>query len=73
MMYIKMIVLCTNSNGSPEFYTCSPEVTQEQIDKGEHYELAKENAKYNGYTEPMIAFDSRDAAARQLGEILAWI
>lgn len=70
---IKMVVLATNSEGSPEFHTCSVEVTQEQYDNGDHYDLAKENADFNGYEEPMIAFDERDVAARQLGEILAWI
>ncbi len=72
-VYPKLVVLCTNSEGAPEFHTCSPQVTQEQIDTGEHYTLAKENAEYNGYIGPMIAFDKTDPAAKQLGEILAWL
>ena len=61
----------------------SPEMTQDQFDKGEHYELSKENAKDNGYIEPMITFvqsceypnpyqqESHGAsAARDLGIIL---
>jgi hypothetical protein len=71
--HVKVVVLGTNSNGEPEFHTCTPEVTQTEIDNGEHYELAKENAAENGYQEPMIAFDHADSAARQLGEVLAWI
>lgn len=72
-LYPKMVVLCQNSDGEPEFHTCSPEVTRSQYDEGAHYDMAKENAADNGFEEPMIAFDKTDAAARQLGEILAWI
>lgn len=71
--YPKVIVLCTNSNGSPEFYTCTPEVTDEQLENGDHYDLAKESAENNGYEAPMIAFDAADEAAKQLGGILAWL
>lgn len=72
-VYPKVVVICTNSEGAPEFHTCVPEVTQEQIDNGDHYTLAKENAEHNGYTGPMIAFDKSDPAAKRLGEILAWL
>lgn len=71
--HVKVVVLCINSNGAPEFHTCTPEVTPEQYQNGDHYDLAKENAAHNGYDEPMIAFDEKDAAARQLGEVLAWL
>ncbi|RQR65310.1 hypothetical protein DIE18_02170 [Burkholderia sp. Bp9125] len=72
LKHVKVAVLCTNSNGSPEFHTCTPAVTQEQLADGEHYALAKENAADNGYDGPMIAFDANDEAARQLGDVLAW-
>lgn len=71
--FIKVIVLCTNSSGEQEFHTCTPEVTVAQAEGGEHYNLAKENAADNGYVEPMIAFDASEPAAKQLGEVLAWI
>lgn len=73
MQYPKVIVLCINSEGAPEFHTCTPAVTQEQLEQGLHYELAKENAADNGYEEPMMAFDENDPAARQLGDVLTWI
>lgn len=73
LMYPKVVVLCTNSEGSPEFHTCSPEVSRSQYVEGEHLEMAMDNARSNGYGAPMSAFDSTDPAARQLGEILAWI
>lgn len=70
---VKVVVLCANSNGSPEFWTCAPECTGEQITNGDHYELAKQEAAANGYEEPMIAFDSSDPAAHQFGDILTWL
>ncbi|MBK3779874.1 hypothetical protein G3A43_06375 [Paraburkholderia aspalathi] len=71
--YPKVVVLCTNANGEPEFHSCTPEVTQQQIDDGVHYDLAKENAGYNGYSEPMMAFDAKDQAAKDLSQILGWL
>jgi hypothetical protein len=41
--------------------------------KTDHYELAKGNATYNGFEEPMIAFDAQDEAGKQLGEIHVWL
>lgn len=70
---VKVIVLCTNSEGAPEFHTCTPDVTKAEYDNGVHYDLAKENAESNGYTGPMIAFDKADPACRQLGDLLAWV
>lgn len=69
----KVVVLCTNANGDPSFHTCTPSVTKAGIEEGEHYELAKENARDNGYEGPMLAFDSMDEAARQLGDIVKWL
>jgi hypothetical protein len=73
LLYPKVIVLCTNSNGEPEFHSCAPEATQQQIDDGAHYDLAKENAGFNGYSEPMMAFDANDQAAKDLPKLLGWL
>lgn len=73
VIYPKVVVLCSNSEGAPEFYTCTPKVTQEEVMNGEHYDRAKEEAEDNGYEGPMIAFDANDPAANQLGEILAYL
>lgn len=70
---VKVVVLCSNAEGMPEFHTCTPEVTQAQIDEGEHYQLAIDNAEDNGYEGPLIAFDATDPAAKQLGEVFAWL
>lgn len=70
---IKVVVLCVNSEGQPEFYPCLLEVTSEEVSEGKHLELAKEDAALNGYGGPMIAFDNTSPAGVQLGEILAWL
>ena len=72
-IYPKVVVLCHNSEGAPAFHTCAPQVTHSQMIDGAHYDLAKENAEQCGFEGPMIAFDNTDAAARQLGEVLAWL
>jgi len=40
------------SHQAPEFYTCSPEVTHQEMVEGKHCDLAKENAEYNRYEGP---------------------
>ena len=69
---IKVVVLCENSMGEREFYTCAVNVTQEQYENGIHYDLAEDDAANNGY-EPKFSFDCQDYASKQLGEVLAWI
>ena len=71
--YPKVIVLCTDANGAPAFHSCSPECTEEDIKNGVHYDKAIENAEFNGYEQPMIAFDSTDPAARQLADLQGWL
>ena len=72
-IYPKVVVLCTNSEGSPEFHTYTPEVTHRQMIDGEYYDFAKKNAAESGYAEPMIAFDATDATAKQLTQTAAWL
>lgn len=68
-IYPKVVVLCTNAEGSPEFYSCTPEVTHAEMLYGKHYTLAIDSAVDQGFEEPMAAFDATDRAARQLLEI----
>lgn len=70
---MKVIVLCTNSQGVPEFYGCAVQATADEYAEGQHYEMAKAQAQREGYEAPMMAFDGGDTAAKQLGEMLAWI
>ncbi|MBP8694571.1 MAG: hypothetical protein KBH35_03080 [Bifidobacterium sp.] len=69
---VKMVVLCRNSEGAPEFHTCAVTVTPAQRESGDHYAMAEDNALDNGY-EPQFSFEENDPAAKQLGEIHAWL
>lgn len=61
-----------NASGDPDFfYTTVPDVTQEQIDDGEHYEFAVQAAEDLGY-EPVRAFDANDSAAAKLSEMASY-
>lgn len=68
----KVVVLCTNSEGAPEFHTCAPKVTKAELEAGRHYNLAMKDASDNGYDEPMVAFDETDPAAKQMAQVLSW-
>jgi hypothetical protein len=69
----KIVVLAINSDGVPEFFQVCPDCTQEQVDSKEHLSMAKENAGFNGFSEPMIAFDADDLAGQQMAEALTWL
>ena len=69
---VRVVVLCTNSEGAPEFHGCVVPVTTREEADGEHYVLAKRSAGDLGFTSPMIAFSRGDPAYDQLADILAW-
>lgn len=65
----RVVVLAINASGAPEFFVCpQTEFSEEDIIDGEHYEKARAAAIDAGYEEPMVAFDDRDPAARQILE-----
>lgn len=69
---IKVAVLCINKAGEREFYKSSQEVTQEEIDSGEHYDLAIEAAE-DQELEVIMPFDENDYASGQLHELDVWM
>lgn len=69
---IKVAVIASDAMGSPTFLMSEHVVTQDEYDNGVHYERAKELAYDEEYEGPMSAFDSRDYASRQIGELLAF-
>ena len=71
-IYPKVIVLCRNAEGEPEFHSCTPEVTHQEMIDGVHYDKAIENAQDNGYEGPFQAFDMTDRAAKQLRGLADW-
>ncbi|MBB5542391.1 hypothetical protein A8H39_18650 [Paraburkholderia fungorum] len=60
---IRMAVLATNAEGSPDLYLTFVEATDLQYNEGRHYDIARARAEDEGYRAPMIAFDQNDAAA----------
>jgi len=65
--------LAINSQGEPEFFSCAPSVSHQEMIDGKHYDLAKECAADQGFEEPMIAFDKTDSAARGLAPMHSWL
>lgn len=70
---MKMVVLCKNVEGAPEFHSCDVDVTAEQAEEGAHYALAIDNATAHGYEGPFEAFDETDPAAKQLFDLGQWM
>jgi hypothetical protein len=65
-MLYTVVVCMRQSDGAPAFHVCTPEVSQAQIDEGEHYGKAIQNARDEGYEGDAVAFDLHDPAASQL-------
>ncbi|AIP30573.1 hypothetical protein DR64_267 [Paraburkholderia xenovorans LB400] len=63
---VRMAVLATNAEGSPDLYLTFVEATDLQYNEGQHYDIALARAEDEGYRAPMIAFDPNDAAAGML-------
>jgi hypothetical protein len=63
---IRMAVLATNAEGSPDLYLTFVEATDLQYNEGQHHDMALARAEDEGYRAPMTAFDQNDAAAGML-------
>lgn len=66
--FIKVVVLCLNSEGAAEFFTHTARVTDDEYRLGQHYDQAAEAATEAGF-EPKLSFDQNDPAAKQLGSV----
>jgi hypothetical protein len=53
-MEIKCVVACRNASGESDFYFCKVECSED------HYELAEDSAREEGYEGPMVVFDEND-------------
>ncbi|WP_028220991.1 hypothetical protein [Paraburkholderia oxyphila] len=71
--HIRLTVLATNAEGSPDLYLTFVEATDVQYNEGQHYEMALARAEGEGYRAPMIAFDQNDAAAGMLRPAAAFM
>ncbi|CAG4896045.1 hypothetical protein [Paraburkholderia saeva] len=70
---IRLTVLATNAEGSPDLYLTFVEATDLQYNEGQHYDMALARAEDEGYRPPMIAFDQNDAAAGMLRHATAFM
>ncbi|PZR44937.1 hypothetical protein [Paraburkholderia fungorum] len=70
---IRMAVVGTNANGTPDLYLTFVEATDLQYNEGQHYDMAIARAEDEGYRAPMIAFDQNDAASRMLRDAIAFM
>jgi len=67
-MNIRTAVMCRNSEGAPEVVHFEISCTQDQYDKGVHYDQAKALASDQGFA-PVMAFDERDPAWKSLAAL----
>jgi hypothetical protein len=70
MKPVKCAVFGLNSNGEPDIFFCKIKCTEEQYNKGEHYDKAKEVAEENCY-DPILACDENDPAGKVV-ELFEW-
>lgn len=60
---VRVVVLAGDADGAPAFVLRTLNVTSDQYENGEHYDLAMAAAAEEGYEAPMAAFDEHDNAA----------
>ncbi len=71
MNSIRCIVAATNANGEPDLYFVMVYATEEQINNGEHYEVACAKACEEGY-DAVLAYDERDTAGKAMLPLFEW-
>ena len=59
-MQIKCVVACKNSEGAPDFYSCTVNCSKSQYDNGDHYDMAEGRAMDADYEGPMVVYDEKD-------------
>ena len=72
MRTVRMIVVCHNSNGEPDFYFCKVRCTFEEYNEGEHYALAHQKAQEKGYSGPFVTICEDDPSGKKLLNHFDW-
>ncbi|WP_162600819.1 hypothetical protein [Paraburkholderia sp. C35] len=67
---VRVFVLATTQEGTPEFFTAIVGTTAEEVAAKKHHGKAARKAANEGYRWPMTVFDESSTAARQL-EVMA--
>jgi hypothetical protein len=70
--FIKCIVACVNANGEADVLQLKIHCNQDQIDLGQHYDAAQNEAMDQGYEAPMIIMDENEAGGKFLVPLLKW-
>ena len=60
MKQIKVVLACTDSQGSPSLILTSVKISENQYQIGDHYELAKSKALNFGFQPPFVLFDEQE-------------
>jgi hypothetical protein len=58
---ITLVTACMRADGLPTFAVTQVEVTPDEYDNGIHYYLAEADLLLQGYEEPFVHFDEREA------------
>jgi len=58
-----IVVACTGASGEPAMPIYKFNVTEEQIEIGEHYDIAISLAQNDGYEAPFVCFDNNEHSA----------
>lgn len=62
-MIIKCVVSCRNSEGCPVLVPYTLEVSEQEVEDGEHYECAQGCAHEDGYEDVGLVYDENDGPA----------
>jgi hypothetical protein len=67
----QVMVAGSNANGEADFFVCTVEVSDDQLNNGVHYDLAKALAEKDGFEAPFVYFDDQAAKniARQVSKL----
>ncbi|WP_286241150.1 hypothetical protein [Neptuniibacter halophilus] len=55
-----IFVACKNANGEADMFVCTLDVTESDVDLGNHYDLAEQEAVESGYEGPFVCFDEHE-------------
>lgn len=59
-MKIRCVVSCVTADGTPSFFPCEVEVTQEEYNNGSHYDMAKDMAFEADFEQCGVVYDEND-------------
>lgn len=67
----QIMVAGSNANGEADFFVCVVEVSDDQLNNGVHYDLAKALAEKDGFEAPFVCFDDQAGKniARQVSKL----